>query len=191
MKVIKGQPGYLNNQRKKELLIVILEFALIIAILLVGFFTTKTKLNLFTLVAILGCLPACKSLVGLIIRFPYQSIDSSKAKDIALKTPLLTVSYDMVITSHKKIMPLTCVVISNNTVCGYASNSAVDVQYLATHIKQILAQNKYEKVSVKIFNDYTAFLSRAEGMNSIVAIDRLDYVKKETEIKNIILRISL
>ena len=42
-----------------------------------------------------------------------------------------------------------------------------------------------------IFDNYTQFLSRAEGMNNIAAIDKNNTKKHEAALKNLILNISL
>ena len=105
-KTEKGMPGYLNYKRKIEIIRTLAYFGIVIAILLLGYFQTGTKLNLLTVVAIVGCLPASKALVGVITRFPYRSIDGERAKEIASKTDLLTVCYDMVITSRDHILSL-------------------------------------------------------------------------------------
>ena len=58
----KGRPGYLDSQKKKEILKTAMMFGLVIAIMATGYLTTHTKKNLLTVVAVLGCLPAGKSL---------------------------------------------------------------------------------------------------------------------------------
>ena len=68
-KTEKGMPGYLNYKRKIEIIRTLAYFGIVIAILLLGYFQTGTKLNLLTVVAIVGCLPASKALVGVITRF--------------------------------------------------------------------------------------------------------------------------
>ena len=60
MKIEKGKPGYLKAQRDKLLIQTLIEFGIVIALLVIGYVQTGTKLNLLTLVAILGCLPASK-----------------------------------------------------------------------------------------------------------------------------------
>ena len=47
--------------------------------------------------------------------------------------------------------------------------------------------NRFTDVSVKIFDNYNQFLSRAEGMNNIAAIDKNDMKKHETALKNLII----
>ena len=79
-KVEKGKPGYLNYKKKAEILRTVIYFAIVAAIFLLGYTQTHTRLNLMTVVAVLGCLPASKALVGVITRFPYPSIDPDRGK---------------------------------------------------------------------------------------------------------------
>lgn len=191
MKYTKGTPGYLNHQLKVEIIKTLAMFGIVTAILLLGISQTGDRMNLLTVVAVVGCLPACKALVSVITRFPYRSIKPETAEEILQKTEQITVAFDMIVTSTEKIMPIDCVAISGNTICGYTSNAKVDTNYAANHIKKMLVQNGYTNVSVKIFDGYTAFLSRAEGMNSIAAIDKLDNRRHEEGIRGIILNISM
>lgn len=191
MKVTKGEAGYLR-QRKIQLIIkTILEFGIVIALVALGFWQTKTKLNWLTLVAVLGCLPASKALVQVITIFPYASIAEETADQIKSKAAQLTTVFDLVITSEKKIMPIDSFAIWDNTICGYTSSQKVDAAYAGKYIKQMLSQNQYTKVSVKIFTDYTAFLARVEGMQNIAVVDQSDTKKKEATIAHILMNISL
>ena len=47
-KTEKGMPGYLNYKRKIEIIRTLAYFGIVIAILLLGYFQTGTKLNLLT-----------------------------------------------------------------------------------------------------------------------------------------------
>ncbi len=191
MKITKGNPGYIKKRKQKVILKTVLQFGIVVALLLLGIMETKSRLNLLTLVAVLGCLPASKSLVEVIMLFPHRSINLSAADEIQEKTSELTVAYDLVFTSEKHIMPVDCVVISDNTICGYTSNEKTDTVFAAKHIKQILYANQFTNVSVKIFDNYTAFITRAEGMNNIAAVEKNDTKKKEEKIRQVILNISL
>ena len=175
-KIQKGKPGYLNYKRKVEILRTVIYFAIVLAIFALGYWQTHTRLNLLTVVAILGCLPASKALVGVIARYPYQSIELSQAKEIAGKSKHLTVCYDLIITSKEHIMPTDCIVISDE---------------LGKHIKTILAQNQYTGFTVKILNQYTPFLARVEGLENIAVVEQEDTKAREQEIRNLILNISM
>ena len=52
-KIKKGRPGYINARKKRYLIISVIEFAVVIGILLFGYAQTGTKMNLFTVAAIL------------------------------------------------------------------------------------------------------------------------------------------
>ena len=165
-KVEKGKPGYLNYKKKAEILRTVIYFAIVAAIFLLGYTQTHTRLNLMTVVAVLGCLPASKAMVGVIARFPYPSIDPDRAKEIAKISRHLTVCYDTVITSREKIMPADCFVISGHNLYGY------------TH---------YEKV----LNQYAPFLARVEGLDNIAAVEQEDTKQTEQEIRQLLLNISM
>lgn len=191
MKIKKGDAGYLKRRRQRLLVKLLIEAAIIAGLLILGIIETGTRLNLLTVVAILGCLPAGKTLVELIMVFPHKSIEEDIAKEIADKTELLTTAYDMVMTSTDKIMPIDCAVIYGNTICGYTSSKKIDINYTTKHIKQILEKNEYSQVTVKIFDNYKAFLSRAEGMQNMAAVEKTNSQKKEAAIRRLLLNISL
>lgn len=191
MKVAKGDAGYIRARKRKILLKTILEFGIVIALLILGIVETGSRQNLLTVVAVLGCLPASKALVEFIMMLPHHSIAEEMAAEIDLNAELLTRAYDMVFTSEKIIMPVEAIVISGNTICGYSSNAKVDMNFIAKHLKQYLNTNKFDKVSVKIFDNYTQFVTRAEGMNNIASIEKNDTKRHEEGIRQILLNISL
>lgn len=191
MKIHKGDAGYLKDRKKKLFIKFLIEAIIIAALLTLGFMETNTRNNLLTVVAILGCLPAGKTLVELIMVFPHKSIAPELAYEIAGKTELLTTAYDLVLTSSDKIMPIDCAVFYGNMICAYTSSGKLDISYTTKHIRQMLEKNKYSQVTVKIFDNYTAFLSRAEGMHNMAAVDRPDTEEREAAIRRLILNISL
>ena len=191
MKIEKGQPGYLKAQRNKLLIQTLVEFGLVLLILVIGILHYHTRLNVFTVVAVVGCLPASKALVELIAILPYKSVEPQKANEIEEKSSLLTTAYDMVMTSREKIMPVDAVVISGHTVFGYAPNKKTNPEDAAAYIRKTLSKNHFDKMTIKIFPDYVAFLSRVEGMQSIMEIEQSDTKKKEQAIRRILLSISM
>lgn len=191
MRAEKGEAGYIRTRKFHLTAETVCSFAIVVGLVVVGYLQTKTRLNWLTLIAVLGCLPACRMLVNLIMLIPHHSVNEAKELEISGNTEYLTVLYDLVITSERRSMPVTALVISGNTVCGYAPDKKVDVIYAANHIKAMLKQNQIDKVNVKLFHDYVAFLSRAEGLNSIAAVEGDDNRELEEAISEIILDISL
>ena len=175
----KGEAGYLSSKKIRTTLKVILEFGIVIALLVLGIKETGDRLNLLTLVAVLGCLPASKALVELIMVIPHRSIEETRASEIQNKSSLLTHVYDVVLTSEHHIMPIDALVISDNMICGYSSSKKIDLAFATKHIKQMLGKDHFIHVSVKIFDNYTAFLTRAEGMHNIASVEKADTKEKE------------
>lgn len=190
-KAERGKPGYINSLKKKYLIISLIEFAVVAAIFALGYSQTGSRLNLFTVVAILGCLPACKNLVEFIVVVPYKGIELSKYEEIEQKAPVIMKVYDLVVAGTAKLMQLDVIAISGNTVCGYTSSEKTDEAKLTEYLKKLLAENGFEKTTVKIFKDYKAFLLRAEGMNSIMTVEKTEIQKRERKIRRIIYNTSL
>lgn len=191
MKITKGEAGYIRYKKKIELLRVILEFGIVIALFITGYVTTKTRLNLLTLVAVLGCLPASKAMVGFIMLLPRQSMEERKVREIEAKGEHLTKLYDMILTSYEHVMPIDSIVIAGNTVCGYSGNEKLKVDYAEKYIRKTLANNYCEKASVKIFRDYPSYLARVEGMETMASVADVTDKKHEEEIRHTILTLSM
>ena len=191
MSIQKGHPGYIKAQKTKYLMWAIAEFAIVIALVVLGYIQTGSRLNLFTVIAIVGCLPASKMLVEFIAMAPHKSIEPEKFQEITEKAPLLTKVYDTVITGNDKVMPVDVFVISGHTVCGYTSSQKTDEVIVARYLKEMLHNNRFDKVTVKVFHDYTAFITRAEGMNSIATVEQPETKKKEKRIRQLILTTSM
>lgn len=190
-KVTKGKAGYLAEKKKRLGLQALVEFAIVAIILIIGYVVTKTRLNFFTVVAIVGCLPAARVLVEFIAMFPYKSIEDKVSREIDEKGALLTRAYDMVITDGEHIMPVSAIAVSNHKVFGYAPNPKTDPEKVATYIKQLLAKAGLEPSTVRIFSEYVPFLSRVEGLNSMMEISKVADEKLEKRIRRKILNVSM
>lgn len=190
-RIEKGQPGYIKARKLKYLIWAAGEFAVVAALLVLGYIQTGSKLNLLTVIAIVGCLPASKMLVEYITMAPHKSISPDIVKELNEKASLLITCYDLIITSTEKVMPVSAVVIYGHTVCGYAESDRTDEAKCASYIKEMLKNNGYQKLTVKIFRDYKAFLLRAEGMNNIAAVEKQTDRRKEKAVRDLILTISM
>ncbi len=191
MKIAKGQPGYIKARKMNYLVWAAGEFAVVAALVILGYLKTGSKLNLFTVIAVVGCLPASKMLVEFITMALHKSIDPVKYAQIEEKASLITRIYDTVITGKGKVMPVDAFVIFGRTICGYAGSPKADADETARYLKEMLKNNQVEKVTVKIFSDYFAFLSRAEGMNNMATVENGGERSREEKIKKLILSTSM
>ncbi len=190
MKAKKGTPNYITKRKKYVLIKTLAEFGIVTALLILGILETGSRLNMLTLAAVLGCLPASKTLVELIMLLPHKSISATQAEEICACTESLTMAYDMIITSSKKIMPIESVSISGNTICVFASSSKIDIAYTEQYLKQMLNENQLTKVSVKLFKDFDAYLIRIKEMNRHAKGEERRK-NHEEKIRHVLLNISL
>ena len=73
----KGDFGYLSSEKKRRILITSILFAVPLLIFFTALLYFHTRLTIWTVVAVVGCLPACKSLVSLIMIFRARPLDTS------------------------------------------------------------------------------------------------------------------
>lgn len=187
----KGTCGYLDYQKNVEIIRTVVYFLIVAAVYFLGYSQTGTNKNLLTVVAIVGCLPACKALVGVIIRFPHHSLRKETAKELMEKCPHLTVLFDLVVTSTEKIMPIDEIVVSGNQVLGYSSSQKTDLSSAEKHIRNILVQNHFQKVSVKLTDQYNTFLTRAGELEKVAEVETEAGKTHEQKIAQLIMNISL
>lgn len=106
--VPKGAFGYLNSRKKYTALRTVLFFSISAALYIAGIITTGSNKNLLTIVAVLGCLPACKSAVNFILFLRAKGCSSALHEKVAaFVNDSMTVFYDMYFTSYQKNYPIS------------------------------------------------------------------------------------
>ena len=168
----KGKKGYIDSQKKYELARTILYFAITIAIFLAGFLTTKTRLNLLTVVAALGSLPACKSLVEMIMYYRFKSLSKEAQEEIEQHTQDMESLYDLVFTSYDKNYSIGHLTVRAGTLCGYTENKDFDENAFHKHINTILMAENFDNVTIKIFQDLKKYTIRLDQLKSLQTDNR-------------------
>lgn len=163
----KGSRNYIRSQKKYELLRTVIYFSVSISLFVAGLLATGDKMNLLTIVAVLGCLPASKSAVNMIMFLRYQSLDESTAEQIAGCTEGLTQLYDMVFTSYAQTFVVGHLVVKGNTVCGYSVKKDFPEKEFQTHLEAILRADNYKNVSIKIFTDLGKYKERLKQLQEL------------------------
>ncbi len=168
----KGTAGYLQSQKGYEIARTVLYFGISLAIFLAGLFTTGDKMNLFTVVAILGCLPAGKSMVSMIMFLRFKGCGAESRLKISEKMQQLSSNspveiYDCVFTSYEKNYQVSHLVVKGNTICGFSEDKNFPEQEFYKHIDSILKLENYKDTSVKIFKDLQKYLERLEGLSQV------------------------
>ncbi|NLG05435.1 MAG: hypothetical protein GX567_16675 [Clostridia bacterium] len=163
-RIKKGQYGYLKTQRRIEILKTILLFGCSFLILFLGIYMTKSKMNLFTVVAILGILPASKSAVGMIMFLRFKLSSDELYQAVKETAGPLKVNYDLVVTSQENAVQINAVACCANTICGYVENKKADVKKTEAHIDTILKNNHISHCSIKLYQDFPTYLTRITEM---------------------------
>ena len=167
MKIKKGDYGYLMHQRKIEILKTIVLFAISIAIYAAGYISAGSRENLFTVVAVLGMLPASKSAVSMIMFLRFQTGSREVFEKVSGIIGNIPVFYDSVITTTQKSYPLNVFFCYAGNLCGYTEKPDTDTKTVEKHIKEMLRNNQMSDVTIKLYTDLNAYLARIESVKNI------------------------
>jgi hypothetical protein len=163
-KAKKGQYGYFAAQKKRQLLITLALFAVPLFIFFSAWIYFKSRLTVWTVVATVGCLPACKAMVTLIMLLMRKPMKPELYKEISAHAGNLEMCYEMYMTFYEKSGYLDAFAICGNQVVGYTSDPRVDTVFLEEEAQKIIRKNGY-KVNVKILRDLRPYLERLDSMN--------------------------
>ncbi len=176
----KGTENYLKIQKKYEALRTILYFSMSAALFIAGYVQTKSRLNLLTVVAVLGCLPAGKSLVSTVMFFRFPGCLPENAAGIKEHSQGLKVLFDCVFTSYSKNYRVSHLTVRGNTVCGFTEDKAFAEQDFYKHIQEHLRLDGHGDITVKIFDNLSVYTERLEQMKSLPAEDKKTEAVLET-----------
>lgn len=183
----KGSFGYIQNRRKFTALRTILYFALSISLYVAGYVTTGSNKNLLTIVAVLGCLPSCKSAVNFIIFLRAKGCSQELRDAVEKFETELTSFYDLYFTSYQKNYQVSHMVLKGNVLCGITESEKCDVNEAQKHLEQMLSQEGIKNMTVKIFSDRRKYIDR---LSQLVELETEEN-KNRDEIVNLLYSISL
>lgn len=187
-RIIKGTYGYLKQKRNFIILQTIIFFAISLSLLIAGIITTGDKKNLLTIVAVLGCLPASKSLVSMIMYLKATSCTEEAKEAIYPHEKALVGMYDMYFTSYKKNFAISHMVVEGKNICGYTENPKLDKNACEAHLESHLLQGGFKDMTIKIFSDISKYTDRLDQLNTL---ERERTLKRDDEIRTILYEISL
>lgn len=156
----KGDFNYLSWQKKFTLIRTLAYFLIVFAVFLIGYITTKTRNNLLTVVAILGVLPAGKSLVNTIMFLRFKPAAETLKNSLKEAEDKITILYNMMISSSEKIYFADCIAISNHSVYLYITNEKTDEKKVEKYLKNVLSNHGKGNVNIKAYKSSSEFLSR-------------------------------
>lgn len=182
----KGNFGYIKNKRLWSVCQTILFFAVSFSLYFAGIQATGSNRNLLTIVAILGCLPASKSAVNMIMFFRYKGCPKEIMEQLDSDYANLHILYDMVFTSYEKNYEIHHMGINNKVICAYSAKEQCDVAACEKHLQDMLTQNGIQNMTVKVFKDFTKYKNRLEQLENLPELG-----KTADAVKQLMLEISL
>lgn len=185
-KAVKGQYGYIRKQRTKVIIRTLCMFGISLALFGIGIWSTGSKANLLTVVAILGCLPASKSAVNMIMFLRAKGCSAQVYDRTSAYTPKLTSLYDLLFTSYEKNYQVSHMVIKDTIVCGYTEDSACTEGACGKHIETLLKQGGCRHVTVKIYKDLDKY---CEGLDNLLKQPDSEAEGQEEQRENILLNL--
>lgn len=186
-KAVKGQPLYLVKKRKQEIIKTFILFALPLSLYIAGYISTGSNKNYLTIIAVLGCLPACKNTVSLIMYLRFKGCDDTKMIELSnSEIPQENVMFDMVFTSYDKNYNISHLIIKNGNLCGFTEDLKMETSKCEEHIQTMLHKSGIKSYNIKIFNDYEKYKNRLKQL-----VDLEDNTEKLAEVRETLSEISL
>lgn len=183
----KGAYGYLENRKIYTALRTVLFFLLCVGIYLAGYLTTGTNRNMLTVVAILGCLPACKSAVNFIVFIRAKGCSSALQKKVQDYDEALDTMYDMYFTSYQKNYPISHLALKGNILCGITEAPKCNGKEAEKHLTQMLMQDGIKNVTVNIFSEEEKYIDRLSRLADL----EVDSAQNKEDILRLLYAISL
>lgn len=197
-RAVKGEYGYTDAHKKAQALKTLVFFLIPVGIFLLGYLTTGGRNNLFTVVALVGCLPGCKELVNVLMFAKRKSMPRELYEEIASHVGDMTAAYELVLTTYEKNYPIHSIVICGNEIVGYTTKRELDLKKAAAHMESTLKSNGISGVHVHIFPELKQFLDRVDVLAekepekfSFEGDERYPGMSREQVIREILLALSI
>lgn len=172
----KGSYGYLQNRKLYTVLRTLLYFTVSMGLYCGGYVKTGSSKNLLTIVAVLGCLPACKSLINFILFFRAKGCSESLRNALCAYDEKLTVFYDLYFTSYQKNFSLSHMALKGGILCGITEDPSCDVKEAQKHLEKMLQQEGIKNVTVNIFSQEEPYIDR---LSRLAEMDVEEHQQKE------------
>mgnify|MGYP003284989765 FL=1 len=168
MKIRKGDYGYISRQKLTRFLKTILFFLLPLAFFIVGYVLNNgDRMNIYTVIAIVGCIPACMSAVGMIMMWMRKPMRRELYEEISSHAGDVAMAYELYLTTRDKNLFLDAVAVCGEYVTAYADRDVPhgDLAFMEEHIRKTLRAD-HLKATVKIFDrsQKKTFLERLDTL---------------------------
>lgn len=164
----KNTYGYIDSQKKYEIIRTLVYFGISLSLFIAGYAATKSKTNLLTVAAVLGCLPASKSLVNMIMFLRHHSCSSMVYDTVNGVSRDLDRLYDLVFTTEKVTYVVAHAAYRAKCLVLFAEKK-IDANALEVHIQEYMKRASISGVNVKVYTDLKKYTER---LGQLCALER-------------------
>lgn len=162
---VKGLNNYINKKKISETVKTVIMFGICIGIYFYAVYYYKTNKTIWSIVAVLGVLPAAKSAVSMIMFYRFKSLKKDEyesIRDFAGSIPML---YELVFTNSEKAYFVKACACVNNTIIMFSDDKKLKTKELSDHVNACINREELKGYSLKVYSDINQFNGRLKEMN--------------------------
>lgn len=166
----KGSYEYANYKKKVDVVVMIVLFVLALGIFCIGYFSTGTKANLLSVIAVLGLLPACKQVVAVIMSMRVKACDIDTKEKLDSHLGELFGMYNLYFTSYDKNFALTHLVVMDKQIICLASDKNFKEKEFIEHLSELILKEGVKDSFLKVFTDIEKYVNRLDELNNLETV---------------------
>lgn len=163
-KAQKGEYGYIDRQKRLRLTVIIAGLIIILADFFTGLAITKTRNNLFTIVAIVLVLPEGKFIATYLTIVKYKSAPKELFDRINSLNLSYTIVYDCLFSTKERIYMVYAAVIGTDFVLCLGKEGC-DRKKFESELESFVKDGK-GRVKVSLMTENKAFFNRLGQLNT-------------------------
>ena len=164
-RVRKGSYGYLSRRKRQLWIHIGIVLAGIVILLALGIWTTGTRKNLLTIVAVVSVLPLANEAVVLIAVWKYHSRPKEEYDRVRSLVGNGLLNTELIVTSRtEKAMEIAYAYIHEKGVFCFCPDKNLDRRKAEEYLKGFLENNDLQ-YDVFVFRDLKRFLERLEELS--------------------------
>ena len=160
----KGEIGYFAKEKRRRLIITLLLFAAPLGIFFIAWYQLKSRETIWTVAAAVGCLPGCRSMVGLVMMWMRKSMDRQTYEEIKAHQGRLCMAYEIYMTFYEKSAYFDAFAVCGKNLILYSPQEKLDTAYMIRQIEENLKTAGYRQ-DVFIAVSRKTFLERLDQLN--------------------------
>lgn len=161
--VLKGEWGYINNHKIKQLIMTLILLVIVLVIFYTGVIRFHNTKNIFTVLAAVSVIPAAKSGVAYLVMLPFKTPERKKYDELNACQNAVILS-DLLITSTEKIMNIDFAAIRDNSVYCYCEREKTDTKYAEKYIRTFL-ETECKVTAVKAYHDFEKYKTAVKNLD--------------------------